>query len=418
MKKLYTLALAAAVAFGATAATRTLHTTTSPIPVKSAKTFELVSKVEKSGITLNNKVFRKAVSAEQAYGTYIWKFYSVGAEKYYEGQDFQVLYDDESKESYAYADGWLIPVEVDLDAATITISPVALDEIQLNDGRTATPLVYPAVATESEESFFEPTETPLVISITDNGLSLAEELGFVVYAANPNDPTNIYGYIEGYFVNEWTRYIESEYWTTLGDATFTDGIIYSGFIDQEKNPNQPVATYPLQRSTTDPGIMRLKNAWGVYFEDGASQPLVFDISDPEYMVVPMQPTGIATQQDGALYILSRSANAQNGRVDKETFMSESAQYNIAVTGNTINIPANSVYYYFPQTAPEDLYYQGPTAKPSTIVMPEGWNAVDNIAVEGADAPVEYFNLQGVRVENPSNGLYIRRHGKNVTKVIR
>ena len=34
----------------------------------------------------------------------------------------------------------------------------------------------------------------------------------------------------------------------------------------------------------------------------------------------------------------------------------------------------------------------------------------------ANAPVEYFNLQGIRVENPENGLYIRRQGSNTTKV--
>ena len=33
-----------------------------------------------------------------------------------------------------------------------------------------------------------------------------------------------------------------------------------------------------------------------------------------------------------------------------------------------------------------------------------------------NAPVEYFNLQGVRVENPSNGIFIRRQGSEVTKV--
>ena len=40
------------------------------------------------------------------------------------------------------------------------------------------------------------------------------------------------------------------------------------------------------------------------------------------------------------------------------------------------------------------------------------------AVEAAEnAVVEYFNLQGIRVENPANGLYIRRQGNNVTKVL-
>lgn len=40
-------------------------------------------------------------------------------------------------------------------------------------------------------------------------------------------------------------------------------------------------------------------------------------------------------------------------------------------------------------------------------------------VEAVDenAPVEYFNLQGVRVQNPGQGLYIRRQGNSVEKVL-
>lgn len=38
-------------------------------------------------------------------------------------------------------------------------------------------------------------------------------------------------------------------------------------------------------------------------------------------------------------------------------------------------------------------------------------------VADENAPVEYFNLQGIRVENPENGLYIRRQGNKVSKVI-
>ena len=35
-----------------------------------------------------------------------------------------------------------------------------------------------------------------------------------------------------------------------------------------------------------------------------------------------------------------------------------------------------------------------------------------------NAPVEYFNLQGIRVANPENGMFIRRQGTQVTKVIK
>ena len=52
----------------------------------------------------------------------------------------------------------------------------------------------------------------------------------------------------------------------------------------------------------------------------------------------------------------------------------------------------------------------------TLYVKNGSTAVDNIAVDNENAPVEFYNLQGVRVANPENGLYIRRQGNNVSKV--
>ena len=43
--------------------------------------------------------------------------------------------------------------------------------------------------------------------------------------------------------------------------------------------------------------------------------------------------------------------------------------------------------------------------------------VESVSEDDANAPVEYFNLQGVRVENPQNGLYIVRQGNKVSKQI-
>lgn len=43
-------------------------------------------------------------------------------------------------------------------------------------------------------------------------------------------------------------------------------------------------------------------------------------------------------------------------------------------------------------------------------------AITGIAGDNATAPVEYYNLQGVRVTNPANGLYLRRQGDKVEKV--
>lgn len=43
--------------------------------------------------------------------------------------------------------------------------------------------------------------------------------------------------------------------------------------------------------------------------------------------------------------------------------------------------------------------------------------IEGVEVDAANGVVEYFNLQGVKVEAPANGLYIRRQGAKVEKVI-
>lgn len=40
-----------------------------------------------------------------------------------------------------------------------------------------------------------------------------------------------------------------------------------------------------------------------------------------------------------------------------------------------------------------------------------------IATDNENAPVEYFDLRGQRVDNPANGFFIRRQGNNVEKIV-
>lgn len=49
--------------------------------------------------------------------------------------------------------------------------------------------------------------------------------------------------------------------------------------------------------------------------------------------------------------------------------------------------------------------------------PEGAGAIEGVDADDVNAPVEYFNLQGVRVANPENGLFIRRQGNKAEKVV-
>ena len=54
----------------------------------------------------------------------------------------------------------------------------------------------------------------------------------------------------------------------------------------------------------------------------------------------------------------------------------------------------------------------------TIVLPEDYDAVETILGDDSNAPAVYYNLQGVRVNNPEKGqLVIVRKGNKAQKVI-
>lgn len=61
---------------------------------------------------------------------------------------------------------------------------------------------------------------------------------------------------------------------------------------------------------------------------------------------------------------------------------------------------------------KDIVENAATVRKLAVAGVESITADDN-----ANAPVEYFNLQGVRIENPANGIFIRRQGSAVSKVI-
>lgn len=69
--------------------------------------------------------------------------------------------------------------------------------------------------------------------------------------------------------------------------------------------------------------------------------------------------------------------------------------------------------------PEDLGYKLAPNNDNTglILKTKVQSGVENVMAEDADAPVEWFNLHGIRVANPENGIYIRRQGSKVEKVV-
>ena len=72
---------------------------------------------------------------------------------------------------------------------------------------------------------------------------------------------------------------------------------------------------------------------------------------------------------------------------------------IPVSGYDNSINAwSSIWYYL------EFYFTTPTTS--------GVQAIEN-----TDAPVEFYNLNGMRVDNPANGIFIRKQGNQIKKVV-
>ena len=53
-----------------------------------------------------------------------------------------------------------------------------------------------------------------------------------------------------------------------------------------------------------------------------------------------------------------------------------------------------------------------------LLVPNNPTGTTNLVIDNNDCAVEYYNLQGVRVSNPENGIFIRRQGDKTIKVIK
>jgi hypothetical protein len=98
------------------------------------------------------------------------------------------------------------------------------------------------------------------------------------------------------------------------------------------------------------------------------------------------------------------ANANDWSVEASTLGATSGYSKGTWTGNQ-----NSVTF-------KNGITKGNTAIQKIKVLYQVPSAVETIEAE-TEAPARYFNLQGVEVANPANGLYIRVQGKKATKVI-
>ena len=92
--------------------------------------------------------------------------------------------------------------------------------------------------------------------------------------------------------------------------------------------------------------------------------------------------------------------------------------NFTVRTQTLKVPADGKYYVgFGANIGARAASDGRLVLKQSDIKQTSSTGVDDILTDDTDAPVEYYNLQGLRVTNPEPGLYIRVQGKKASKVL-
>ncbi len=441
MKKLYTLALAAAVALSASALSLKQVTPNEGFRLMP-KGVNTAERLVKPMATLTAKTPRKAVSADNFYRMYVWSFTEAKSGEAYTEQAFYVdpyEVQGEVQEGIALIEfeGFQTLAKTDLDAGTLTFVTCKIAEnetLRQQDGTTISadlyvvPFTIDFEAPNIEDMFVMAEES--TITITENSATMPDNQGWGIYwtpagsdLSSPNaqiEPLLYFAY------NEFKPYNDLDYWTPVGDAEFRDGIMYSLYRpkgDTEGSEDRvPVTNVAVYRNNEDPNYIRIMNPFGEYMKqfytsgEFTSNPVYLDLTDPTNVEWDCQFTGVV-DSDGQLYLMGGETAIEMFNLSEDKINAWGIQ-KITYADNVISFPKGSVVCGTPG---EDKMWSVLPGLPefnTYIALPKDWNsAVSNITVEDNDAPVEYYNLQGVRVANPENGLYIKRQGKTAKKVL-
>lgn len=225
-------------------------------------------------------------------------------------------------------------------------------------------------------------------------------------------------------------------WTTIGTASLVDGWVIPGFYENEVQINPAdnvIEGVTLQQNKDDKNLYRL---WKPY--TGGNSDLVesvntskydgqiqFDLSDPDHVVVvPCGLPGGFKSSTGEFYFTNELGwlmSYYGDELDKDEIIEwyygdEPADTYNPATG-VITIQPESITFDHDSAYSKGYGWEDPHAaiiSSEALIDPLG---VANVGID-ANQPVEYFNLQGIRVNNPEKGqVVIRRQGSDSAKVI-
>ena len=211
---------------------------------------------------------------------------------------------------------------------------------------------------------------------------------------------------------------ETGKWNSLGTTKVVSDV-FEGVFGVEPSEIE----CEIQQNIANPGIYRLVNAFTSnysYNDEGEydtdyNHYLVIDATDPQMVLVDFQHTG---NDWGGGYFALVSAASYNISVGKPD---QAAQVAGKLADGKITFPKNGLLLWCPDWTvlggQADAIYNANATGLTSIEIPST-DGIREISSENAGAPVRYYNLQGIEIQNPEAGsIIIVRRGNTAEKIV-
>lgn len=227
-------------------------------------------------------------------------------------------------------------------------------------------------------------------------------------------------------------------WKEIGEGTLVDGIFGQFFADETQYPSAVTYNVTIERNDRNTKQFR---AVGMYpyldesFAPDGVQPMIFEGNfeeDGTTVTMPVQLTGLDFQADEDLYGPIQICSwvgfpSVDGELTAQDVIDgfsksfpdltvEDVSILFDKASRTMNFGYLSVAYNWESAG--STFYAFYVGDGCSLELPETALSVENIAVDETNAPVEYYNIQGMRINNPQAGqLVIKRQGNKASKYI-
>ncbi len=288
------------------------------------------------------------------------------------------------------------------------------------------------VEDENGNQFSGNTDKPLNVLIADGGILF----GY------PNDIIQLLGHQNGESVERFCAvsniiaskvYVDPFTYTPLeGKATFYDGWILPGFGFNQMDYPVEVS---VERCVENPSQYRIVDPYSdpMFSElnEGTKDPgyIVFDAGNLFcVLALPGYKSGFCETKllglgnyyffnlEGWLYDdYQRMGQDVSAEEIKNLLMSRGFETS-KLAGNVLTFK-NCLFGYDQNPWAGGNWNVGGEAveMTSTLILPKDFNSVTGIEIDHK-LDTEYFNLQGMKIENPQNGIFIRRQGNKTEKI--